>query len=333
MMTEQPMPESSPSDDQPLGPPPVAPRKPRIWTALVVPVAVVFVATILSGIILIVGILITNPAVRRSITGSDETFDVDTAISDFFMTPGGLVAMLFPQALFFAVAVCAGLMSRTASTLRLGLLKPKISILAVVAVIVATPFFGTLGSLLMSLTDAPSSSVELLEKMFVETTGPMVVFMVIGIGVLPGVAEEFLFRGYVQRRLLQRWNPMAAISVSTLLFAGAHVEPAHAMAVIPLGLWLGTVVWLSGSIWPSIACHAANNLVAIVLVRTTDVDVVDNTWNTPSIVLVSVSGFAVLCSLLLMRRDLRVRSSDTANALQQNVSALDDPTQEEFDSD
>ncbi len=74
-----------------------------------------------------------------------------------------------------------------------------------------------------------------------------------------------LFRGYAQRRLLQRWHPAAAVGVSSALFAAAHLDPVHVVGVVPLGIWFGIVAWLTGSIWPAIICHTANNAAAVLL--------------------------------------------------------------------
>ena len=80
--------------------------------------------------------------------------------------------------------------------------------------------------------------------------------------VLPGLSEELLCRGYLQRRLLKRWHPVAAIYVSSMFFAALHMDATHAMAVLPLGLWLGFLHYHTKSIVPSIVCHIANNAFA-----------------------------------------------------------------------
>lgn len=79
------------------------------------------------------------------------------------------------------------------------------------------------------------------------------------LAIVPGFVEELLFRGYLQRRLLQRWRPGPAIAVSTLLFALAHFDPKHVVFAAALGLWLGVVAWRTGSIWPAVFCHAGVN--------------------------------------------------------------------------
>jgi uncharacterized protein len=51
--------------------------------------------------------------------------------------------------------------------------------------------------------------------------------------------------------------------VSSVLFAAAHVEPAHAILVLPLGLWFGWLRRHTGSLWPSLVAHMANNGLAV----------------------------------------------------------------------
>jgi membrane protease YdiL (CAAX protease family) len=84
---------------------------------------------------------------------------------------------------------------------------------------------------------------------------PFVMF----IALMPGFGEEMLFRGYIQRRLLQRWSPALAILVSSILFAIVHVMPHAVVFAFPVGLWLGFIAWKTGSIWPTILGHVLIN--------------------------------------------------------------------------
>jgi len=84
----------------------------------------------------------------------------------------------------------------------------------------------------------------------------------VGIALLPGIAEELALRGLVQRGLERRLGATAAVGVSSLLFAALHGEPVHASGAFLLGLYLGAIVALSGSIRPAILCHVVNNAVA-----------------------------------------------------------------------
>ncbi len=99
--------------------------------------------------------------------------------------------------------------------------------------------------------------------------------LLILIGCLPAVCEEALFRGYIQRGFLRKWQPAVSIGVAGLLFAAFHMDPVHSIAVIPLGLWLGYLAWSSKSIWPAVAGHFINNVVSVLTALPDDTGVFD----------------------------------------------------------
>jgi hypothetical protein len=45
------------------------------------------------------------------------------------------------------------------------------------------------------------------------------------------------------------------------------MDPVHSIGVLPLGVWLGIVAWLTDSVWPSIVCHTVNNAYALIAMR------------------------------------------------------------------
>jgi membrane protease YdiL (CAAX protease family) len=76
-------------------------------------------------------------------------------------------------------------------------------------------------------------------------------------------AEELLFRGLLQRGLARRLGNAAAVAIAAAAFAAAHADAVHALAAFPLGVYLGLLAWLDGSIRPALAAHALNNAVAV----------------------------------------------------------------------
>jgi membrane protease YdiL (CAAX protease family) len=88
---------------------------------------------------------------------------------------------------------------------------------------------------------------------------------ILGLGLVPGIVEELLCRGAVMRGLASRLGPTAAIAGSALLFAALHVEPVHAGFALVLGVHLGAVALVTGSTRAAIACHVANNVLAVAL--------------------------------------------------------------------
>ncbi len=93
--------------------------------------------------------------------------------------------------------------------------------------------------------------------------GYTLVLALFGIGLAPGIAEELLCRGLVQRGLVPSLGAPAAVVLAALFFGALHVEPVHASFAALLGLYLGTLCHVAGSVRPAIACHTANNVCAI----------------------------------------------------------------------
>jgi membrane protease YdiL (CAAX protease family) len=78
------------------------------------------------------------------------------------------------------------------------------------------------------------------------------------------IVEELVFRGYIYTILRQRVGPIATIALTAALFAVLHYETTHlyALAVFPIGLSLGMIREMTGSIKPAIFFHAFNNFLA-----------------------------------------------------------------------
>jgi uncharacterized protein len=86
--------------------------------------------------------------------------------------------------------------------------------------------------------------------------------------VLAPICEEAAFRGYLQRTLARALGPWTAIGLAALLFALRHVDPVRFLPLVFLGALFGWLAWRSGSLWPAIAAHAANNAIAAALTLT-----------------------------------------------------------------
>jgi hypothetical protein len=91
--------------------------------------------------------------------------------------------------------------------------------------------------------------------------------IVVGAGVLAPVIEELLFRGLLLRALLRRMSPEAAVFVSALAFALAHLAgDPNSLPALPalaaLGVVLGIVALRTGSLSRPILIHAGFNLTA-----------------------------------------------------------------------
>jgi len=110
---------------------------------------------------------------------------------------------------------------------------------------------------------------------------------IVGVGLAPGLAEELLCRGWIQRGLEARVGAPAAIAAATLAFGVLHGDLVHGSAAAGLGLYLGIVAWLAGSIRASILCHAANNLTAVLTLAWEVPTGLDSIWTAPVALLVA----------------------------------------------
>lgn len=92
------------------------------------------------------------------------------------------------------------------------------------------------------------------------------VLSAVGLCLLTPVAEEWLFRGLVQRVLVRRWGPVAGVGVTALLFVLLHPWNLRTfLAIGGLGLLLGVLAHRRQSLTYSILLHAGFNLVAVSL--------------------------------------------------------------------
>lgn len=94
--------------------------------------------------------------------------------------------------------------------------------------------------------------------------------IILGVTVAAPVCEEFFFRGLLQRGLLERLPALHAVALASVIFSAFHLDPVGFVARVELGILFG-LLWLrTGSLWPSILAHSANNLVSTVLFFTVE---------------------------------------------------------------
>ncbi len=167
--------------------------------------------------------------------------------------------------LFLGLAALAGgMLSARGAVARLGLgptrLPPALLALLVV---------GTLGlshgldGLVDLLGLREGSALADIDATLAEVRGRTLWLALLGIGVAPGIAEELLCRGLIQRGLERRFGAAPAIAMAALFFGAIHLEPVHAAFAAVLGLYLGLAAHLAGSVRAAILCHVVNNLVAV----------------------------------------------------------------------
>ncbi|WP_375758322.1 type II CAAX prenyl endopeptidase Rce1 family protein [Corallococcus exercitus] len=88
-----------------------------------------------------------------------------------------------------------------------------------------------------------------------------------GVSVAAPLCEEVFFRGLFQRALTPPApaSPWRALIITSVVFSAFHLDPVGFLARAELGLLFGWLFLRTGSLWPGIAAHAANNIVSSVL--------------------------------------------------------------------
>jgi len=76
------------------------------------------------------------------------------------------------------------------------------------------------------------------------------------------ICEEIFFRGFLFGGLLHRMSFWPAALLSAFLFGLAHGDVGSFAVLFVFGVVLAFVRWRTGSIWPGIVIHAANNATA-----------------------------------------------------------------------
>jgi uncharacterized protein len=84
------------------------------------------------------------------------------------------------------------------------------------------------------------------------------------IALVPGIAEELMFRGGIQRSLGRIFsNPHVAIWVAAAIFSAIHVQFYGFVPRLLLGAGFGYLYFWSGSLWYSMFAHFLNNAYAV----------------------------------------------------------------------
>lgn len=188
---------------------------------------------------------------------------------------------------------------------------PKWALLGIVAMFTVLPFnawiaewnnsivfpesMAVLESKLKNLHELYESTSEMLMK------GSNLVVGILIFGLLAAVSEELLFRSVIQKALVKIFkNVNIGIFVAAIIFSAFHGDFYGFFPRFILGLMLGYMFWLSGSIWATIIMHFTNNITIVMLffmnkkeIIHVDVDKVGNTDNALLIIISLIATVAI----------------------------------------
>jgi membrane protease YdiL (CAAX protease family) len=151
----------------------------------------------------------------------------------------------------------------------LGLRTSKPSVFLAAAV--GTIMLGPLGDTFMGLfaTFFPKLTLGVVPTLHALASRLPLVVLWPSFALVPGVAEELLFRGVLQGALGRN---LRGILIAGTAFALFHIDPVHVVGVLPLGLFLSWVAYRSSTL-VSIFAHVANNSLAVFSIHSATLDV------------------------------------------------------------
>ncbi|MBK8658787.1 MAG: CPBP family intramembrane metalloprotease [Bacteroidetes bacterium] len=157
--------------------------------------------------------------------------------------------------------------------LHLGLVRfPSLQLLGMVLLaVLAAQFFVESLVKLNELLPAPEAVLQMekridamLEAATSFTTLPQFLIAAVVMAVVPAIAEELFFRGLLMGDMLRSgMKPVSSILISGVIFSLVHFEFHNFLAIGVLGIFLGYLYYISGSLWLCVAAHFINNFFAV----------------------------------------------------------------------
>ncbi len=142
-------------------------------------------------------------------------------------------------------------------------------LLSIFGLVGLTPLSWWLGNLNASIPfpewvqSLEESQLELIEQVLEQNLG--LIFSLAVMALTPAICEEILFRGYLQRQFERSLGVIGAIVVVGVIFGIFHLRFTQVIPLSVIGIYLAYLTWRTGSIWPAIIIHFANNAFAVCL--------------------------------------------------------------------
>jgi membrane protease YdiL (CAAX protease family) len=124
-----------------------------------------------------------------------------------------------------------------------------------------------------------------------------------GIGIVTPAAEEFLFRGFIQRIFLRNMPAGLAIVLSSMLFAAAHFDIPSLPTAALLGAVYGYLFYLTGNLFYPILGHVLFNFISLLRLNAiSEQDLEIHKLDYPQPILVAASLVVLAFALLRLKR-------------------------------
>ena len=93
------------------------------------------------------------------------------------------------------------------------------------------------------------------------------ILIILGAVFVAAIAEEGLFRGFLQYSLEKRGDVTRAVILSSLSWTMIHMNLYWAIQLFLMGIVIGYMAWRTNSVFPAIIIHGVNNLVGVIFLN------------------------------------------------------------------
>ncbi len=115
----------------------------------------------------------------------------------------------------------------------------------------------------MNMEDATG---DLINNLLITTSPIELIFNVFLIGIIPGIGEELIFRGIIQKNIARITNnPVIAIWITAIIFSAFHFQFQGFIPRMLLGALLGYLFYWTNNLWVPIIAHAFNNGIQVIM--------------------------------------------------------------------
>jgi hypothetical protein len=121
-------------------------------------------------------------------------------------------------------------------------------------------------SLLPFYREFEYSLEEIYKKLF---SGNSIIDLIRGLiigALIPAISEEALFRGFFQKNLEYKINPVKAIIITSVIFSIIHLNPISFLPLVFIGAYLGFLAYSSNSLIIPVTIHFVNNAIAVIII-------------------------------------------------------------------
>lgn len=164
----------------------------------------------------------------------------------------------------------------------------------------------------------------LTEALLKGDTLDVLILNLIVIALIAALSEELLFRGVIQKVLIEfTRNKHLGVWLGAILFSAIHMQFYGFLPRMLMGAYLGYLFLWSGSLWPGVFAHFINNGMAVLLIWLSNkgaihvdadkVGVQENEW-----MFVVISLVMVTMSLILIYRKGKQIELDSSSAQNDN---------------